>query len=160
MALKEESISDLIKNLDRIDQHILQILKNNGRISYQKLAELIHLTPRPTQERVRKLERSGIITGYSADIAKVEPVRQGVVLQLQVALKSQSGRAAQEAFELAIQQRADVLSCWLISGPFDYVLRLNCPDMDAYRVISNEWLNNPQFKIEKIVSTPEMQVIK
>lgn len=146
--------------LDRIDQKILEILRIDGRISYQKLADQIHLTPRPSQERVRRLERAGIITGYTAVIHEPATSAPGIILQLQIALSTQSGRAAQEAFENAIRQRCDVLSCWLISGPFDYALRLNCRDMDSYRAISNEWLNNPLFKIEKIVSTPEMQVIK
>jgi DNA-binding Lrp family transcriptional regulator len=146
--------------LDRIDHKIIEILKTDGRISYQKLAELIHLTPRPCQERVRKLERAGIIRGYAALIEEETELASGIVLQLHVALASQSGRAAQVAFEAEIKQRADVLSCWLVSGPFDYALRLNCQDMDSYRAISNEWLNNPLFKIEKIVGTPEMQVIK
>jgi len=84
----------------------------------------------------------------------------GIVLQLHIALASQSGRAAQVAFEAEIKQRTDVLSCWLVSGPFDYMLRLRCDDMDAYRSVSNEWLANTAFKIEKIISSPEMQTVK
>ena len=146
--------------LDRIDHKIIEILKTDGRISYQKLAELIHLTPRPCQERVRKLERAGIIRGYTALIEKETELATGIVLQLHVVLASQSGRAAQVSFEAEIKQRTDVLSCWLVSGPFDYMLRLRCDDMDAYRAISNEWLANTTFKIEKIISSPEMQTIK
>jgi len=86
-----------IHNLDRIDQKIIEILKTDGRISFQRLAEQVHLTPRPCQERVRKLERAGIICGYEAVISLGE-LPQGLILQLQVALTSQSGRAAQEAF--------------------------------------------------------------
>jgi len=146
--------------LDRIDHKIIEILKTDGRISYQKLAELIHLTPRPCQERVRKLERAGIIRGYTALIEEETELASGIVLQLHVALASQSGRAAQVAFEAEIKQRADVLSCWLVSGPFDYMLRLRCHDMETYRAISNEWLANTAFKIEKIISSPEMQAVK
>ncbi len=146
--------------LDRIDLKILEILQKDGRISYQRLAEYIHLTPRPCQERVRKLERAGIIKGYSAIIQSKNEVQTGIILQLQVALASQSGRAAQEAFEKEISGRNDILNCWLVSGPFDYMIRLRCDDMDAYRTISNTWLANPVFRIEKIVSSPEMAVIK
>lgn len=53
-------------HLDRIDEQILAILKQEGRISYQKLADRVHLTPRPCQERVRKLEQAGYILGYTA----------------------------------------------------------------------------------------------
>lgn len=146
--------------LDRIDQKIIEILKADGRISFQRLAELVHLTPRPCQERVRKLERAGIIRGYSAMVAVEAAEAGGLILQLQVALASQSGRAAQEAFEAEIRKRADVLDCWLVSGAFDYMLRLRCADMDAYRTLSNSWLANDAFKIERIVSSPEMQTVK
>ncbi len=94
--------------LDRIDHKIIEILKIDGRISYQKLAELIHLTPRPCQERVRKLERAGIIRGYAALIEEETERATGIVLQLHVALASQSGRAAQVAFEAEIKQRPDI----------------------------------------------------
>jgi len=148
-----------IHNLDRIDQKIIEILKTDGRISFQRLAEQVHLTPRPCQERVRKLERAGIICGYEAVISLGE-LPQGLILQLQVALTSQSGRAALEAFEKEIENCEDVLDCWLVSGPFDYMLRLRCADMDAYLNLSNAWLENKAFRIEKIVSSPEMQTIK
>jgi Lrp/AsnC family leucine-responsive transcriptional regulator len=145
--------------LDRIDQKIIEILKADGRISFQRLAEQVHLTPRPCQERVRKLERAGIIRGYSA-LVEEEAEPGGLTLQLQVALASQSGRAAQEAFEAEMRKRADVLDCWLVSGTFDYMVRLRCADMDGYRTISNSWLANEAFKIERIVSSPEMQTVK
>ena len=47
--------------LDRIDEEIIRILRHQGRITYGKLSALVHLTPRPCQERVRKLERHGIM---------------------------------------------------------------------------------------------------
>lgn len=78
--------------LDRIDHKIIEILKTDGRISYQRLAELIHLTPRPCQERVRKLERAGIIRGYTALIEEETEHATGIVLQLHIALASQNGR--------------------------------------------------------------------
>ena len=100
------------EKLDRIDLKILEILQKDGRISYQRLAEYIHLTPRPCQERVRKLEKAGIIKGYSAILQSANEVQTGIILQLQVALASQSGRAAQEAFEKEIRERNDILSSY------------------------------------------------
>ncbi|PPC76778.1 AsnC family transcriptional regulator [Pokkaliibacter plantistimulans] len=152
-------MTDSAIKLDRIDQKILDILQRDGRISYQRLAEQINLTPRPCQERVRKLERAGIIRGYSAQIS-ITPEPKGLILQLQVALKTQSGRAAQCAFEAEVARRADVLDCWLVSGPFDYILRLRCNDMTAYHQLSNAWLADESLRIERIVSVPEMQKVK
>lgn len=149
-----------LHRLDRIDEQILAILKQEGRISYQKLAERVHLTPRPCQERVRKLEQAGYILGYTARLDEARLGGGNLILLLQVSLASQSGREAQRAFEEEVSQRPDVLSCWLVSGPFDYVLRLRCTDMAAYRAISDGWLANRSLRIDKIVCTPEMQPIK
>lgn len=152
-------MADLAVKLDRIDLKIIEILQRDGRISYQRLAEQVHLTPRPCQERVKRLERAGVICGYTAVIRLAAEQRE-LVLQLQVVLKSQSGRAAQAAFEAEIARRPDVLTCWLVSGSFDYMLRLRCADMTDYHRLSNSWLENDTFKIERIVSYPEMQTVK
>ncbi len=87
-------IRDLSIVLDRIDQAIIEVLRHDGRITYQKLSELVHLTPRPCLERVRKLEQLGVIRGYGAilDEKKLTP---GLSLLVLVALSNQSGRAAQ-----------------------------------------------------------------
>ncbi|WP_018150263.1 Lrp/AsnC family transcriptional regulator [Leeia oryzae] len=145
--------------LDRIDLKIIEVLQSDARISYQKLAELVHLTPRPCQERVRKLERMGVIRGYTA-LIDLDTESKGLVLHLQVALMSQRNRSAQQAFEAALQQDPDVLDCWLVGGSFDYIVRLHCQDMDGYREISNRWLAEAAFCIERIICTPEMQTVK
>ena len=146
-------------NLDRIDLKILDILRTDGRITYQRLAERIHLTPRPTQERVRKLERSGAIRGYAA---LIDPAALGrmVVVHAQIVLSSQSGRAAQDAFEAEVLRCPQVLECHLVSGPFDYLVRLGCRDLEEYRTLTNGWLESDAFRIEKIVSSPGLQTIK
>lgn len=74
--------------LDRIDEEIIRILRQQGRITYGRLAALVHLTPRPCQERVRKLERHGIIRGYGAVIDE-RKVASGLSLLVLVALSNQ-----------------------------------------------------------------------
>jgi Lrp/AsnC family leucine-responsive transcriptional regulator len=145
--------------LDRIDQKILELLKSDGRITYQRLAELVHLTPRPTQERVRKLEKAGVIRGYTAliDSALVSP---GMVIHAQITLASQAGRTAQEAFETEMKRLPQVLDCHLVSGTFDYLVRLACKDLDDYHALTNAWLESPAFRLEKIVGSPELQTVK
>ena len=54
--------------LDRIDEAIIEVLRHQGRITYEKLSSLVHLTPRPCLERVRKLHESGYIMGYTAQL--------------------------------------------------------------------------------------------
>ena len=80
--------------LDRIDLAIIEVLRHNGRITYQKLSELVHLTPRPCLERVRKLERMGVILGYGA-IVDPRQFSPGLALLVVGALSNQSDRTAQ-----------------------------------------------------------------
>lgn len=145
--------------LDAIDLRILEILRKDGRITWQRLSEKIHLTPRPCQERVRKLEQAGVITGYGARIAPSAGQRT-VTVHAQVALASQSGRAAQQAFETEVRRCPEVQDCWLVSGPFDYLVRLTFSDLEAYRALTSDWLAREAFRIEKIVGSPELQTVK
>ena len=145
--------------LDRIDEAIIEVLRHDGRITYEKLSSLVHLTPRPCLERVRKLERRGVIRGYSAiiDVQKVSP---GLSLLVLVALSNQSGRAAQKAFEACVNACPQVLDCQLFSGHFDNSLRMRCRDMEHYRVLTETWMNNDELHIDKLVAHPELAVVK
>ena len=145
--------------LDAIDLKILEILRKDGRITYQALSEKVHLTARPCQERVRKLEAAGVIKGYTARI-ETSATPRAVIVHAQIALASQSGRAAQHAFEAEVKKRPEVLDCWLVSGPFDYLVRLAFKDLEAYRALTSDWLAREAFRIEKIVGSPELQAVK
>jgi len=145
--------------LDRIDHAIIDVLRVDGRITFEKLSSLVHLTPRPCLERVRKLERRGVIRGYGAilDLQKIAP---GLSLLVLVALSNQSGRAAQKAFEATMQHCPQVYECQLISGHFDYSLRMRCRDMEHYRVLSETWMNDDALHIDKLVAHPELASVK
>ena len=145
--------------LDRIDHAIIDVLRVDGRITFEKLSTLVHLTPRPCLERVRKLERRGVIRGYGAilDLQKIAP---GLSLLVLVALSNQSGRAAQKAFEATMQDCPQVYECQLISGHFDYSLRMRCRDMEHYRVLSETWMNDDALHIDKLVAHPELATVK
>jgi DNA-binding Lrp family transcriptional regulator len=145
--------------LDRIDEAIIEVLRHQGRITFEKLSTLVHLTPRPCLERVRKLEKRGVIRGYGA-VIDLQQVTPGLSLLLLVALSNQSGRAAQKAFEACVKACPEVVECQLISGPFDYSLRMRCQDMEHYRVLTETWLNNDELHIDKLVAHPELASVK
>lgn len=157
--MKSDDKKSSISKLDRIDRKILEVLRTDGRITYQRLSEMVYLTPRPCQERVRRMEQAGIIRGYTA-IIDDDIGTLGVTMHAKIAFSSQSGRSAQQAFEAEVRNRHQVLDCWLVSGQFDYVVRIECADLDEYRTLTSNWLASDVFKIEKIVSDPEMQVVK
>jgi Lrp/AsnC family transcriptional regulator, leucine-responsive regulatory protein len=146
------------RDLDRIDRSILEILQAQGRITNQELSERISLSARACLERVRRLERSGIITGY---MALVEPRQLGALLTImvEVTLKDQT-QATHTRFEQRMRNSDEVVECFLVSGPCDYVLRLACRDLDHYRELTNAWTDDPALGVEKIASKPELQTIK
>ncbi len=142
--------------LDRIDLRILEVLRSEGRISYRQLSERVNLTPRPCQARVERLEAMGVIEGYRA-VVKLPAARKTIVIA-QVAL-TDHGRS-QGPFEEEMRNNPAVLDCWLVSGSFDFLVRLACEDLDDYRRIADLWLKSPHFRIEKIVTAAELQAIK
>lgn len=146
------------RDFDRIDRSILEILQAEGRITNQELSERISLSARACLERVRRLERSGVITGY---MALVEPRQLGSLLTImvEVTLKDQT-QATHTRFEQRMRNSDEVVECFLVSGPCDYVLRLACRDLDHYRELTNAWTDDPALGVEKIASKPELQTIK
>lgn len=90
--MDSKAISSTAAPLDRIDEAIIDVLRHHGRITYEKLSTLVHLTPRPCLERVRKLERRGVIRGYGA-IIDLQQVSPGLSLLVLVALSNQSGHS-------------------------------------------------------------------
>jgi Lrp/AsnC family leucine-responsive transcriptional regulator len=146
------------RELDRIDRQILEILQIDGRMTNQALSVRVALSPRACLDRVRRLERAGLITGY---MAVIEPRKLGglVTIVVEVNLKDQT-QATHSRFEQRMRAADEVVECFLVSGQCDYVLRLACRDLDHYRELTNAWTDDPTLGVEKITSKPELQTIK
>ncbi|MBL8520418.1 MAG: Lrp/AsnC family transcriptional regulator [Betaproteobacteria bacterium] len=112
--------------MDKIDRIILGMLARDGRISFRDLGEKVHLSPNATAERVRKLQHSGAIRGIRADI---HPAALGQPLEVQIDVKLESGTAA-NAFERVLAGMPQVKAATLMTGSFDYAVRVNCADRD------------------------------
>ncbi|WP_075997315.1 Lrp/AsnC family transcriptional regulator [Salaquimonas pukyongi] len=117
--------------VDDIDQRILRELQRNGRLSNLELAERVGLSPSATSRRVAELERSGVISGYRAvlDPAKLG---QGFTAYITVGLSLHT-KAAQEAFERAMETAPQVRECHNITGVVEYLLRVETADLVAYK---------------------------
>ncbi len=146
-----------MKPLDDIDRRILAALQRDGRITFQRLAREIALSPRPTLERVRRLERDGVISGYAALL----DARRGdlVTVVAEVTLRDQ-GRQTQAQFERRIGECREVVACHLVSGAFDYVVRFACPSLEHYRVLTASWIDDPMMGVSRVASMPELKTIK
>lgn len=118
-------------DLDRTDRKILDILQRQGRISMTDLAEQIGLSTSPCSERVRRLEREGVITGYHA---RINPAALGKTLLIfvEITLASKSGNVFDQMRE-ELLHIPEVMECHLVSGSFDYLVKARLRAMSEYR---------------------------
>lgn len=118
--------------LDDIDRDILGELTRDGRISYTDLAARVSLSSNAIAERVRRLERAGVIRGYRA---QVDPAALGLALEAYIDVKLRADTPA-ERFEAAVERIPGVVQLILTTGDSDYTLRVACADQaDLVRLI-------------------------
>ena len=119
------------RKLDSIDRKLLYILQRDGRISNVELAEQVALSPTPCLERVRRLEKEGYIKQYVAllDANKLQSNTQAFI---QVLLTSTTTDNLKKFGDL-MRGITEVESCHMVAGGFDYLLKIRCRDMAAYR---------------------------
>ncbi|MEM6589593.1 MAG: Lrp/AsnC ligand binding domain-containing protein [Pseudomonadota bacterium] len=126
-------------DLDRFDRAILSAVAGDGRISVTDLARKVGLSKSPTQARLKRLEASGVITGYRAQI---DPIRLGQDHVSFVEVRLQDTReAALAAFNAAVLKVPEIEQCHMIAGNFDYLLKIRTQSMTEYRRVLAEELS-------------------
>ncbi len=145
-------------DLDRADLKLLEMLQRDGRATVQALSEAIHLSARATLNRVRKLESAGLIEGYRALVSRRVQGEQ-ISVFAEIALKDQR-QAVVQRFEKRMAASPEVIACYVISGRYDYIVRVACPDLALYHDLINGWLDDASLGVEKIVTNIELQTIK
>ena len=124
--------------MDRYDKQILALLQDDGRISNKQLAERVSLSESACLRRVRALEDSGTIQRYVAMLSQDRVGVSGdVLVHIGLHREEQSELAA---FEEAVRQIPEVMECYLMTGEFDYLLRVVVADMADFERIHKESL--------------------
>lgn len=146
--------------IDPIDAQILEILQKDGRITNAELATRVGLTPGPTLARVNKLEASGVITGYCA---QVDHARVGLPVTAFVSIIMKThGRESSEAFLNAIRNLDEVQECHHIAGDEDYLLKVVAASPQDYEnFFLNKLANVPdvlRVKTTIVLSSPKCEV--
>ena len=152
------------RELDRIDRRILRIPPQEGRIPYTELGERVGLSTTPCTERVRRLERDGVITGYHARLAPAA-VKAGLLVFVEISLAYKSGDIFEE-FRRAALKLPNVLECHLVSGDFDYLIKARISEMASYRkLLGSTLLTLPHVResksylvMEEVKETMELPV--
>ncbi|OUY08896.1 Lrp/AsnC ligand binding domain-containing protein [Acinetobacter populi] len=129
-----------MRALDRTDRMILDILQQEGRIAISELAARVNLSTTPCSERVKRLEREGIIMGY---YARLNPnhVNRNLLVFMEIKLSAKSGDVFDQVAQ-DLSQIPEVLECHLISGEFDYLVKARLKEMSAYRRLLGKVLKN------------------
>jgi Lrp/AsnC family transcriptional regulator, leucine-responsive regulatory protein len=122
--------------MDRFDRLILEALQQDGRISNKQLAKLVHLSESACLRRVRALEEDGMIERYVAMVSQSKAGMPGdVLVHIGLHREEQSELAA---FEEAVRNIPEVMECYLMTGEFDYLLRVVVADMADFERIHKE----------------------
>lgn len=131
-------IEQFMMEQDAINQKILRVLSQEGRISNLDLADRAGLSPSACLRRVQEMERRGVIRGYRAVI---DPAAAGGGFTAYVTIGlSEHTKASQEAFERAMARAPEVRECHNITGAVEYLLRVEVPDLGAYKLFHTEVL--------------------
>ena len=124
--------------LDRLDRKVLTELQRNGRISNVDLAAKVNLSESACLRRVRALEQAGLIESYVA-LLNQKRVGLGGTVFVHIALRREE-QSDLAAFEAAIQTVPEIMECYLMTGEFDYLLRLVVSDMADFERLHNDAL--------------------
>jgi Lrp/AsnC family transcriptional regulator, leucine-responsive regulatory protein len=150
--------------IDAIDAAILRILQQNGRIANAELAEKVGLSASACSRRVDILEKTGVISGYHARLSH-KALDYRIMVIVHISLSGQFAKTLTE-FEAAVKLCPNVLVCYLMSGEYDYILRVAAKDLEDYERIHRDWLSalphvvkiNSSFSLREIIDRPNVGV--
>ena len=139
---------------DAIDRRILEVIQEEARISNAELAARVGLSPSPCWRRVRALEDAAVIRRY-VTLVDAQAIGLPINVFATVTLEKQVERAL-ERFERAVAERPEVMECYLMTGEFDYLLRIMVPSLGAYE----RFLMDHLTRIEGIASIKSSFALK
>jgi Lrp/AsnC family leucine-responsive transcriptional regulator len=153
-----------MEKLDGTDHSILRVLQRNGRISNAELAERVGLSPSACSRRLDILEKSGVISGYYAQVSH-KALDYKMMVIVHISLSGQFAKTLSE-FEAAVKLCPNVLVCYLMSGEYDYILRVACKDLEDYERVHRDWLSalphvvkiNSSFALREIIDRPNVGI--
>src|ERR1700743_1975774 len=128
-SLKEKPVVEPI-SLDEKDRAILRLLQENAKITVREIASLVHLSTTPVHERIRRMEETGVIRQY-ATLLDHSKVKKGLMAICYVSLKEHNKKSG-DRFIKTVHELPEIIECYIISGEFDFLLKVAVEDMDAY----------------------------
>ena len=145
------------REIDLIDKKILNVIQRQGRIPLVDLAREVNLSKSPCYQRLKRLEAQKYIRGYKADLDP-NKISSGYLVYVQVKLAS-TKRAALEGFNKAVKDIPQILTCNMLSGGYDYLLKVRTRDMEEYRELLGDVISELP-SVNQTSSFPVMEQVK
>lgn len=151
-----------MSELDAIDLAIVRALQANGRMSNNELSQKVGLSPSACSRRLDILEKSGVISGYHARLSN-KALDYKMMAIVHISLSGQGAKTLTE-FETAVKLCPNILVCYLMSGDYDYILRVAAKDLEDYERIHRDWLSalphvvkiNSSFALREVMDRPNV----
>ena len=135
-------------HLDDTDHEILRLLQQDAKLNVNEIAQELHLTKTPIYERIKRLERDGVIDRYVALIDR-QKIATSIIVFLTGSLTVNKFEQTQEFYD-AVMNIPQVLECYLLGGDRDFLLKIIAKDLDSYH----------EFYSNKIASIPHVGEIR
>jgi DNA-binding Lrp family transcriptional regulator len=150
--------------LDKTDVAILEALQAEGRISNAALADRVGLSQSACSRRLDILEKNGVVRGYHARLSNAALGHKMTAI-VHISLSGQFEKTLAD-FESAVKRCPNVLSCHLMSGEYDYILRIAAKDLADYERIHRDWLTamphvtkiNSSFALREVIDRTNMGI--
>jgi len=146
-----------MKKLDQTDCDLLELLQKNGRSTVKELAEQLGLSSTPVFERIKKLEKSGVIDHYAA-VLNSDKIGKKLYAFAHISLKDHSKELVAE-FTNQITKIPQVQECHYVTGDSDFILKILLNDMEKYREFMMDQLFD-MSNIAKVESFLSLSVLK
>lgn len=124
--------------MDKFDRKILQVLQSDARASLQDISQAVGLSSTPCWGRIKKMEEAGVIEGYTVRL-NAQAIGLGDTVMVQVTLDSHSDNTLED-FGLTLASIPEVIEAYLVSGEYDYLLRVAVKDTKDYERLLRERL--------------------
>lgn len=150
---------DSAMKMDKLDIKILSALCQNGRMTKLQLSDVVGLSATPCWERIKKLEKAGIIQGYHAEV-DIQELANVSYSRVEITLKNYSLSVAKK-FEQMIQKMPQVVECEAVLGDVDYILKILSQGGDNYLEIIEKFGDNGLIEfdyktlaVSKVIKSP------
>jgi len=133
-----------VEKLDKLDKQILKLLQKDCSLNTKQIADKVGLTITPTYERIKRMEKTGVIENYVALLNK-EKIGKSLMIFCNVSLQLHS-KPLLKRFEQTVVKFDEVMECYHTAGTFDYLLKIVATDMNNYQ----DFITNKLAALENI----------